>query len=93
MRPNSASKKFWAEAVATDVSSVVAVMPVTSIPLTPRLKRVWRRINKAKVPPTRAPTIPRRSLLSIAPAPGGNMTYAHRAGTKALKFHYAPIEW
>jgi hypothetical protein len=51
MRPNSASKKFWAEAVATDVSSVVAVMPVTSIPLTPRLKRVWRRINKAKVPP------------------------------------------
>jgi hypothetical protein len=48
MRPNSASKKFCAEAVATDVSSVVAVMPVTSIPLTPRLKRVWRRINKAK---------------------------------------------
>jgi hypothetical protein len=56
------------------VSSVVAVMPVTSIPLTPRLKRVWRRINKAKVPPTHAPTIPRRSLLSIAPAAGGNMT-------------------
>src|SRR6516164_937972 len=41
---------FWAEAVATEVRSVVTVMPVTRKPLTPRLKRVWRRINKAKVP-------------------------------------------
>src|SRR5215831_14555949 len=49
-RPNSASKMFWAEAVATEVRSVVTVMPVTRMPLTPRLKRVWRRINKARVP-------------------------------------------
>src|SRR5262249_10630061 len=42
---------FWAEAVATEVRSVVTVMPVTRMPLTPRLKRVWRRINKAKGPP------------------------------------------
>src|SRR5262249_15296538 len=41
---------FWAEAVATEVRSVVTVMPVTRMPLTPRLKRVWRRINKAKGP-------------------------------------------
>jgi hypothetical protein len=27
------------------------VMPVTSMLLTPRLKRVWRRINKAKDSP------------------------------------------
>src|SRR5215470_12801009 len=54
-RPNSASKKFWAEAEALEMTSVVAVMPVTKIPLTPRLKRVWRRINKAKdSPPSRA---------------------------------------
>ena len=38
------------------------VMPVTKMPLTPRLKRVWRRINKAKGPPSRAPTIPRRTI-------------------------------
>ena len=54
MRPNSASKKFCAEAVATDVRSAVTVMPVTRISLTPRLKRVWRRIHKAKVPDSRA---------------------------------------
>src|SRR5262249_45251718 len=53
---------FWAEAVATEVRSVVAVMPVTRMSLTPRLKRVWRRINKAKGPPTLAPTIPRRTI-------------------------------
>src|SRR6516165_7571621 len=58
MRPNSASKIFWAEAEATEVRSVVAVTPVTRMSLTPRLKRVCRRINKAKGPPTRAPTIP-----------------------------------
>jgi len=33
---------FWAEAAATEVASVVTVMPVTSMPLTPRLKQVWR---------------------------------------------------
>ena len=60
-RPNSASKMFWAEAVATEVRSVVTVMPVTRMSLTPRLKRVWRRINKANGPPSRAPTIPRRT--------------------------------
>src|SRR5262249_30515115 len=52
-RPNSASKKFCAEAVAAEVSSVVTVMPVTSMSLTPRLKRVWRRINKGS-PDSRA---------------------------------------
>src|SRR5262249_5204652 len=52
---------FWAEAVAKEVRRVVTVMPVTRVPVTPRLKRVWRRINKAKGPPTRAPTIPRRT--------------------------------
>src|SRR5262249_2688767 len=36
------SKMFWAEAVATEVRSVVTVMPVTNMPLTPRLKQVWR---------------------------------------------------
>jgi hypothetical protein len=49
---------FWAEAVATEVRSVVTVMPVMRVLLTPRLKPVWRRINKAKVPPRRAPMIP-----------------------------------
>src|SRR5262245_39006708 len=38
---------LWAEAVATEVISVVTVMPLTSMPLTPRLKP-WRWINKAK---------------------------------------------
>src|SRR5438094_5051437 len=52
-RPNSASKMFWAEAVATEVRSIVTIMPVTKTSFTPRLKRVWRRINKAKVPDTR----------------------------------------
>jgi hypothetical protein len=33
--------------------------------LTPRLKRVWRRINKAKCPPTRAPTIRQAHYPSI----------------------------
>src|SRR5262249_34974288 len=50
-RPNSASKKFWAEAEALELTSVVAVMPGTSMLLTPRLKRGWRRINKAKDSP------------------------------------------
>jgi hypothetical protein len=36
------------EAVAAEVKSIVTVMPVTRMSLTPRLKRVWRRINKAK---------------------------------------------
>src|SRR5262249_45416469 len=53
---------FWAEAVATEVRSVVTVMPVMSMLLTPRLKRVWRQINKAKGPPSCAPTIPRRTI-------------------------------
>ena len=34
-----------------EVTSVVTVMPITSIGLTPRLKRVWRRINKANGSP------------------------------------------
>src|SRR3977135_2595092 len=42
---------FWAEAVATEVRSVVTVMPVMRMPLTPRLKRVWRRTKKAKGSP------------------------------------------
>jgi hypothetical protein len=33
------------------VKSVVTVMPVTSMYLTPRLKPVWRRINKRTAPP------------------------------------------
>ena len=53
-RPNGASKMFWAEALATKVRSVVTVMPVTRMSLTPRLKRVWQRSNKAKVPDSRA---------------------------------------
>jgi hypothetical protein len=36
------------------VRSVVTVMPVTRMSLTPRLKRVWRRINTAKGPDSRA---------------------------------------
>ena len=48
-RPNIASKMFWAEAVATEVRSVVTVMPVMRMPLT-RLKRVWRRTKKAEGP-------------------------------------------
>ena len=53
---------FWAEAVATELTSIVTVMPVTSMSLTPRLKRVCRRINKVQHPselrandPARAP--------------------------------------
>src|SRR5262249_55884194 len=42
---------FWAEAAAMEVTSVVTVMPITSIGLIPRLKRVWRRINKANGSP------------------------------------------
>src|SRR5262249_36030856 len=42
---------FWAEAAAMEVTSVVTVMPITSIGLTPQLKRVWRRINKANGSP------------------------------------------
>jgi hypothetical protein len=38
--------------VVTEVTSVAMVMPVTSMPLTPPLKRVWRRINKAKDSPS-----------------------------------------
>src|SRR6266516_6938047 len=83
MRPNSASKKFCAEAVATEVRSVVTVMPVTRMSLTPRLKRLWRRINKAKDPPTRAPTIPRRTSLN---AFGGGRKYDLRApGVRRLE--------
>src|SRR5215471_20543499 len=64
MRPNSASKMFWAEAVATEVRSVVTVTPVTRMCLTPRLKRVWRRISTAKGPRLARPMIPRRSSLN-----------------------------
>jgi hypothetical protein len=64
---------FWAEAVATQVTSVVTVMPVTNMPLTPRLKRVWRRIDKAKdSPESRADEQAHR--LSIPSAAGGNVT-------------------
>src|SRR5215831_8711366 len=73
-RPNSASKKFWAEAEALEMTSVVAVMPVTKITLTPRLKRVWRRINKAKDSPSHAPTVPHTRYRSLTLAAGGNMT-------------------
>src|SRR5262249_51562624 len=41
---------FWAEAVATEVRSIVTVMPVTRMSLTPRLERLGRRINKARLP-------------------------------------------
>src|SRR5262249_41075909 len=63
-RPNSASKKFWAEAVAAAVSSVVTVTPVTSMDLTPRLKPLWRRMIKAKSPRSRR-RIPPAHHLSI----------------------------
>src|SRR5262249_59631670 len=51
--PGSGSKKFDAEAGVAEVSSVMTVMAVTSMSLTPRLKRVWRRINKGS-PDSRA---------------------------------------
>ena len=73
MRPNSASKMFCAEAVATEVRSVVTVMPVTSISLTPRLKPVWRRISKAKGPRLARPRSP-GAALSMPSAAGGSMT-------------------
>ena len=73
-RPNSASKMFWAEAVATEVRSAVTVMTVKRMLLTARLKPVWRRINKAKVPPrSRADDPPSASSLKTFAA-GGNMT-------------------
>jgi len=68
-RPNSASKMFWAEAADTEVASIATVMPVTSMPLTPRLKRVWRRINKPNGSPRRAP-IPQAHHLTISLASG-----------------------
>src|SRR5215831_5288789 len=71
-RPNSASKKFWAEAEALDVTSIVAVMPVTSMLWTPRRKRVWRRINKRRTPPSHA--VHHTRYRSLALAAGGNMT-------------------
>jgi hypothetical protein len=70
-RPNSASKKVWPEAVAIEVRSVVAAMPVTRMSLRPRLEQLWRRINKAKGPP-----IPQAHHLSISLAAGGNMAQA-----------------
>ena len=73
-RPNSASKMFWAEAVVTKVRSVVTVMPVMRMLLTPRLKRVWRRINKAKGPPDSRADDPQAHHLSMPSAAGGNMT-------------------
>src|SRR6266481_1741340 len=69
-RPNSASKTFWAEAADTEVASIAMAMPVTSMPLTPRLKRVWRRINKPNGSPRRAPTIPQAHHLTISLASG-----------------------
>jgi len=73
MRPNSASKMFWAEAVATEVRSVVTVIPVTRMCLTPRLKRVWRRISKAKGPRL-ARHDPQAHRLPMPSAAGGSMT-------------------
>jgi hypothetical protein len=49
------------------------VMPVTRMSLTPRLKRVWRRINKAKAPDSRADD-PQAHHLSMPSAAGGSMT-------------------
>ena len=72
MKPNSASKMFWAEAVATEVRSVVTVMPVMRMPLTPRLKRVWRRAKKAKgSPELRTDDPPRRTTLINLWRPAG----------------------
>ncbi len=61
---------FWAEAADTEVASIATAMPVTSMPLTPRLKRVWRRINKPNGSPRRAPTIPQAHHLTISLASG-----------------------
>src|SRR4029077_4308793 len=41
---------FWAEAVVMQVTSIVTARPVTSMPLTPPLKRVCQWINKAQPP-------------------------------------------
>src|SRR6476620_9371231 len=56
---------FWAEAVATEVRSVVTVMPVMRMPLTPRLKRVWRRAKKAKGSPESRTHDPPSAPLSL----------------------------
>src|SRR6266480_2602188 len=54
---------FWAEAAATEVTSVVTMMPVTR---TPRLKPVWRRINKAEgSPESRADDSPCAPFIDI----------------------------
>jgi len=54
------------QAAATEVTSVVTMMPVTSMPLTPRLKRVWRRINKAEgSPESRADDSPCAPFIDI----------------------------
>ena len=88
-RPNSASKMFWAEAVATEVTSVVTVMPVTKMSLTPRLKRVCRRINKVQhSPELRTNHSPRRNLSITF---GGWRKYDLRvAGSKT--FRASPCE-
>jgi hypothetical protein len=65
---------FWAEAAAMELTSVVTVMPITSIALTPRLKRVWRRINKANGSPSRKPTVAQAHYCPVPSAAGGNMT-------------------
>jgi hypothetical protein len=84
---------FWAEAVATQVRSVVTATPVTRISLTPRLKRIWRRINKAS-PDLRADNPQAHPVVSSAagrrkydlstPEQVGKHT---RAGGNAGKFH------
>jgi hypothetical protein len=56
---------FWAEAVATEVRSVVTVMPVMRMPLTPRLKRVWQRTKKAKGSPESRTDDPPGAPLSL----------------------------
>jgi hypothetical protein len=42
--------------------------------LTPRLKRVWRRINKANGSPSRKPTVAQAQYCPVPSAAGGNMT-------------------
>jgi hypothetical protein len=57
-----------------EATSVVTVIPATRMPLTPRLKRLWRRINKAKGSPESRATISRTHHPSVPSAAGGSLT-------------------